>query len=515
MTAGVATAASGRELVPGDPDEVEALGARLAVLGDGMSEAAARLVDLDDGDWQGAASEAFRRTLGDQPHRYARAGALFMAATVAQRRFADVLREAQADADRAIELCREAETATASWQSAWSSCDAEVARRQSSTDPAVVASSADVARPSAADPGAEGRDRAISMANAAIARVDDEAGATAAVLAEAEEGAPDSPSFWSSVWGGVGDFAGGLWDSTGGAFFETVGAALEDFDGFVGDVWDNFYDHVGVWNWDTFRHTWQETGKDLVAWDDWAAGNPLRAIGRIVGNVVLGLGVGRVVLRLLRRRGGKGDGDKPAERTPEQNRQDRQRFDDAPGYDQIHRTAGSDTHILSGKGHGNGGHRAGTGFPGKTEFPDGWSDQRILDAVDGAAQNPVDDWQRRDFSNGNTNFDYPGEVDGVRVTVVIDQNGRVVSAFPEQGQPGIYENPRAPTAPPEASRPVWTREDAATGADGYWTWKGPEGRPLHTDRNGQPLQLGDEGQPVPPPDLIAPPPTFPPGTGGN
>lgn len=53
MSASLATAASGPELIPGDPDEVEALGARLAMLGDGLSEGDAYLVDLDGGDWGG------------------------------------------------------------------------------------------------------------------------------------------------------------------------------------------------------------------------------------------------------------------------------------------------------------------------------------------------------------------------------------------------------------------------------------------------------------------------------
>lgn len=511
MTAGLATAASGRELVPGDPEEVEALAARLAVLGDGLSEAAARLVDLDDGDWQGPASEAFGRAMGDQPERYARAGQAFATATVALCRFADVLRDAQADADRALEWWGEAELATGSWQRAWHSYDAEVARRQASADPAVVAGGVDLARPSSVDPGAEWRDRAVSMAGAASARVDDEARSTAAALAEAEQGAPDQPGFWSSLWGGIGEFAGGLWASTGGAVLESVGAALDDPGGFVSDFRETLYDHLAFWNRDSFRHTWAETGKDLVAWDDWVAGNPARALGRITGTVVLGLGAGKVVLRLLRGRGrADGASKKPSQRTPEQNRQHVERFDDAPAYERIHRTKKSDRHILGGEGHGNGGHRAGTGFPDKTEFPDDWSDQRILDAVDRATQNPVDRWGRRDFSNGNTNFNYPGRADGLKITVVVDQNGRVVTAAPNPGQPGVYRNPVEPKTPPDgASRPVWTRQDG-TGADGYWTWKGPGGDPLYTDRGGWPLPLDDNGVPVPPQIPALPPPPIPP-----
>ncbi|MBW3576028.1 MAG: hypothetical protein KY450_14550 [Actinobacteria bacterium] len=92
-----------------------------------------------------------------------------------------------------------------------------------------------------------------------------------------------------------------------------------------------------------------------------------------------------------------------------------------------------------------------------------------------------------------------GHADGLRITVVVDRDARVVSAYPEPGQRGVYHNPLAPDPPPGASRPVWTREDGRAGVDGYWTWRASADQPLHTDRGGQPLRLGDDGHPVPPP----------------
>ncbi len=471
MSATLATAASGRELIPGDPDEVEALAARLAALGEGLSEAAARLVDLDDGGWRGPAAEAFRATLGDQPQRYAVAGEAFADATAALRRYAGVVSDAQAEAQRALQWWQEAEAATAGWERAWAVHDAEAARLASSTDPAVAAGTLDLVAPGLVDPGAEWRQRALSTLDAASAAVDHEAAATASALAAAEQGAPDEPSFWSRLWAGLSGFAGGLWASTGGAVVEIVDAVLDDPGGFVTDAWDNAVDHLNVFDWDTFADTWAETGKDLVAWDDWAAGNPARALGRIAGNVLMGLGTGKVALRLLRGRKHQGSGRASRDvrtaiqRTPEDNRRLIQRFDDAPGYQEIFRDARSDRHILTGEDHGKGGHRARTGRPGKTEFPEGWSDARILDAVDTAAQNPVREWRRKDFPNGNTNFSYVGHADGLRITVVVGRDARVISAYPEKGQRGVYHNPRKPKPPPvpagrcgpgRTARPGWT-----------------------------------------------------------
>ena len=46
-------------------------------------------------------------------------------------------------------------------------------------------------------------------------------------------------------------------------------------------------------------------------------------------------------------------------------------------------------HILDGDRWG-GGHRHGTGRPGKTEFPVGWDDQKIIGHVLGVARAPDD-----------------------------------------------------------------------------------------------------------------------------
>ncbi len=324
MAVALAEAEAGRDLVPGDPDAVEGLAAGLAVLASGLSDSARRLADLDDGAWQGAASEAFRRTLGDQPQRYAHAGEAFGSGTRALRRFADVLRAAQAEAQRAIAVYREAEAASQRWQAACADRDAEARRLAPGPGPAEAATAASVAGLPAEDPGEAGRGEAEALLDRARADVDAQARAASTALGAAAEDAPDEPSFWSSLWDGAGEFVGGLWDNTGGALVDTVGALLEDPLGFVADAWDNLYDRVAVWNWDTFVETWKQDLQDLVAWDDWAAGNWQRALGSIAGNLVLGLGVGKLVSRILRRRGdgdgpdGEPDGDGEANRpTPE------------------------------------------------------------------------------------------------------------------------------------------------------------------------------------------------------
>ncbi|MFI9811215.1 hypothetical protein [Saccharothrix variisporea] len=60
-----------------------------------------------------------------------------------------------------------------------------------------------------------------------------------------------------------------------------------------------------------------------------------------------------------------------------------------PNPTNININAGRRIHILDGDGDGvGGGHAPGTGLPNKTEFPDGWEDDVIIDRVVDVARNP-------------------------------------------------------------------------------------------------------------------------------
>jgi hypothetical protein len=83
-------------------------------------------------------------------------------------------------------------------------------------------------------------------------------------------------------------------------------------------------------------------------------------------------------------------------------------------------------HILEGDGTG-GGHRPGRGIPGKSEFPRGWSDDRIIAAILEVASDPAS--FRRTEADGRTVV--TGTRDGVEIRVVMDRDGRsVVTGYP-------------------------------------------------------------------------------------
>lgn len=96
------------ELVPGEPDEVERLVARLAGFAATAGDAGDRLGALESGAWSGEAGRLFRDAVGEVPGRLGRAAAAFESAARALSTYARVLRESQAEAGRAVRLVEQA-----------------------------------------------------------------------------------------------------------------------------------------------------------------------------------------------------------------------------------------------------------------------------------------------------------------------------------------------------------------------------------------------------------------------
>lgn len=98
-------------------------------------------------------------------------------------------------------------------------------------------------------------------------------------------------------------------------------------------------------------------------------------------------------------------------------------------------------HILDGDGPGTpgGGHRYGAGRPGKTEFPAGWDDAKIVSVVEDVARTPdTVIWQ-----GFNSRWRVTGQREGVAVTSIVRPDGKIWSAWPEPGGAGVTQNPKA------------------------------------------------------------------------
>ncbi|WP_067654967.1 nucleotidyl transferase AbiEii/AbiGii toxin family protein [Nocardia harenae] len=91
------------------------------------------------------------------------------------------------------------------------------------------------------------------------------------------------------------------------------------------------------------------------------------------------------------------------------------------------------TDILGGDG--SGGHRFGTGAPGKTEFPQRWDDATALAHILDVARSP-----ERALFQANGYWYVIGVRDGVVLTVIVRPDGRIRAAWPESGD-GVFRNP--------------------------------------------------------------------------
>jgi hypothetical protein len=108
-----------------------------------------------------------------------------------------------------------------------------------------------------------------------------------------------------------------------------------------------------------------------------------------------------------------------------------------PDIDALRVTPERATHILDGDATG-GGHRHGTGKPGKTEFPASWDDGKIIDTVLDVARGPDSTPGHQEW---NDRWVARGTRDDVGIVAVMERDGRVWSAWPLPGGPGVVKNP--------------------------------------------------------------------------
>ena len=113
-----------------------------------------------------------------------------------------------------------------------------------------------------------------------------------------------------------------------------------------------------------------------------------------------------------------------------------------PPLDAIRITPERTVHVLDGDSTG-GGHRHGTGKPGKTEFPAGWNDEKIIDNALDVARKPDNPPVRQDR---NDTWLCSGTRANVEVSVVVARSGEIVTGWPEEGGPGVVRNPRRRTS---------------------------------------------------------------------
>jgi hypothetical protein len=280
LAAGIAA----RDLVPGDPDEVDRLAAKLSVFATGMNDAAHMLSDVQAANWTGPAAEAFSALVGDQPDKYRKAGVSFAEAVTALHAYTAVLRRAQADAGRAVTQFERASRESERWQTQRTAYESDVRSAAANGAPAP----ADPAPP-ASDPAAADLDGSRQLLAGAREEVRAQGRLTAEKLIAAAEDAPDKPGLLDHVIGGAGDFFGGVWEGIKGlgetavliAKLSTV-RMLIDPEGWRRDVTE-----LGKGLWWGVTHP-VEFGKAIIDWETWKE-NPVRALGKLVPDIAIAI----------------------------------------------------------------------------------------------------------------------------------------------------------------------------------------------------------------------------------
>jgi hypothetical protein len=108
-----------------------------------------------------------------------------------------------------------------------------------------------------------------------------------------------------------------------------------------------------------------------------------------------------------------------------------------PALDSLRVSPERRTHILDGDTYG-GGHRHGTGKPGKSEFPASWSDEKIISSMLDVASRPDRPPKHQQYKD---RWVTRGIRDDVEVVAVIARDGCIWTGWPQSG-PGVVRNPR-------------------------------------------------------------------------
>jgi hypothetical protein len=293
LSADLSGVADPRALVPGDPDQLEVLAAGLGAFALGMTEAAGNLRAVGSGEWMGGAGDAFRAVAHQQPGRYEDAGEAFGQAKLAVLRYANVLREAQTTAVRAVMRYQDAEQLSAAWHGRMSAYRAAETASERASSASHSRITVDVARPPPDDPGDADRAGATRLLADAYASVDIAARLTQAALADAERHAPTKPSIWHRLTHGIGDalhgaahVAEGVGDGLhdmGKGLWSLTGAAVTDPHQFAAS-WQGMSTLTDVAHPYAMQQAWVGFGRSFVDADEWSS-EPGKAFGHTLVNV--------------------------------------------------------------------------------------------------------------------------------------------------------------------------------------------------------------------------------------
>lgn len=275
-------------LVKGKPDAIAQNAVAIRSRGEAMAQAGDALKDIDSGAWVGDAGEAFREKFSYEPGRWHDAAEAFEAAAQALDDYASMLRWAQDEAVEAIDL----------WEKAQQETDRAVTAHNASVDAANAQKQANAAAGNFnmvqvapfSDPGEGGREAAREVLNHARMELALELVRVVTVLQNRADEAPEQ-----SMWADIGDAFGAAFD-----FVVDFGQGLWDVASGTAEFLWAISPHHLITDPENYLRTWEALGqtvvsafedpigfaKQMIGWEHWQNGEPGRALGNIVGNIL-------------------------------------------------------------------------------------------------------------------------------------------------------------------------------------------------------------------------------------
>jgi len=351
--------------------------------------------------WEGAAAEAFQTKFDVEPKRWFESSDRALVTSRALYAYVDTaewakreLAEARAEWNKGYESSRAGASLNADPSARISWQQQERAEKILGLPP----------KPAyLGDVGAELRSHALWRASNARSQLEEVGNEAASIIEAAADDLPIHRNFLENV----GEFIGGGIDNLVG-LWQTV----TDPSGTAAAIAEQGH----LWAIDqraAFEHLVDKEGYEKSQW-------------RWVGSILLGGVAGRAgkIGKIGGHRGGSHHGGN-GHRIP-------------PSPERVGIADDRRHHILGGEPDDptSGGHRAGTGRPGKTEFPPSWDDDKIIKEILDVAQHPDSQPIQGRFDR----WEYIGTRDGVQIKVILEADGRVVSGYPLHG-PGILRNP--------------------------------------------------------------------------
>jgi type VII secretion system ESX-1 substrate len=269
-----------REVLPGVPEDLDDLAAKLEAYVDAVMTAVRGRRELNANGWVGKAADAFWESVTDVLKKLEDGAVAFQEGALALRTYTAALREAQADVGRALRLIEQAETETRIWQARNAEALASNVTVSFTGIPALI---------SADDPGEAVRRQAGDLIVEAKGRVDAAARHAAHRLDLAADHAPQKPGFWSRRWHDATEFAGGAVEATAGmatfTFKVSPAYAIIDPESYIKN-------QVGIVKGLAHGVTHPvDFAKAVVDWDTWAE-SPGRALGHLLPAVALAVASG-------------------------------------------------------------------------------------------------------------------------------------------------------------------------------------------------------------------------------